>query len=316
MNLRRILAAGLLLIHSVWAMGDTLTEDSNEAIELPYRLLQGVGNAQIILLGSSHAPVSGVSTIVESSRQLIASASLVAFEALPGAPATNTKFPRLDSYLDTETYKSLETLTQQDRDLKISWGVVTNMPLPPELAASIFFLRCYRSIDLDLNNIKRDRALSLDQLILDHTPMASQKMALENASELNEFRNAHTMQAAAQMIEGAIRASVSTGICAKLKAFDSSGDALLRARRITELYDHHRTIECTLYACSGWLNGVAFSEARNRSLTNKLSQISKEHGRIAAIVGALHLDRRAGLLQALSDSGFLEISTNIVDDGQ
>ena len=315
MNIRRLLTIGLFLITSGLPAGNLIAENlEKEEIELPYRILENINKNQVILLGSAHNHVEGVSSIANSIRNLIASAAAIAFEALPDAPSQDPNFPILQSYIDSERYKYLESLAQADRDSRLIWGVLTRMPLPPEIAASMFFLRCHRVNDQQFENFKNRKRPSLDKLILDSLPDTSKSIALENISELNDFRNENINLASAKMLEGAIKASLSKEICTKLKLFDREGDNLIIKRRIADLYDYHLTIECTLYACSGWLNGVAFSKGRNQSLAKKIARHAQEHGRIAAVVGALHLDRRAGLIEELNASGFLEVSTNIVDD--
>jgi hypothetical protein len=91
----------------------------------------------------------------------------------------------------------------------------------------------------------------------------------------------------------------------------SEVDELLVGRKIRQLYDISWKYECLLFSCHGYLSGISFSKERNVRLAERIVTLSSVHSRLAVIVGALHLDRRAGLIPELNERGFFEVDNNL-----
>jgi len=283
-----------------------------DTVELPYIALENSSKSKIIVVGSAHSKVNGILALGKSTRNLLASVSLVAFEAHPNAPPGPPPHYRVQSYVDRDTLNRLEQLARRDRHTALMWNVVIQTPMTPEFAAAIFFSRCIDgSKAKQALDAHRDRKNSPDHLILDDISGAVDSTALESMFELNELRTEKTLLGSSVMFEAGLNSALSEDGCKNYWTYASEVEDLLVARKIQKLYEISWKYECLLFSCRGILSGIGFSKERNFRLAERIVTLSGAHSRLAVIVGALHLDHRAGLISELNERGFFEVDNNL-----
>jgi hypothetical protein len=303
---------GSLLFSICFASECYAESNLTAAVELPYIALENSSKSRIIVVGSAHSKINGILDLGKSTRNLLASVSLVAFEAHPNAPPGAPPHYRVQSYVDHETLNRLEQLARQDQYTGLMWNVVAQTPMPPEFAASIFFSRCTDgSKAKEALNAYREGRKSPDRLILDDISGAVDSTALESMIELNELRTEKTLLGSSVMFEAGLKSALSEDGCKNFWNYVSEVDELLVGRKIRQLYDISWKYECLLFSCRGILSGIGFSKERNVRLAERIVTLSGAHSRLAVIVGALHLDRRAGLISELNERGFFEVEDNL-----
>lgn len=280
-------------------------------IELPYRIFQNQSKLQILLIGSSHAPLGGVSNISTSTKNMLVSASMVAFEAHPNAPPVTWIPPSIRSYVDAEKFKRLEQLARREKFTAWVWQLVNIVPMPPELVAGMFFSNCMPDRFKEHLYADKSSRKSLDRLALEVIGEEVNSVALESVVELNDLRTENSLQDSSIMIEAALNSALSQRGCDVFRTYQAEIDRLVISRNIDKLYDISWRYECILFSCRGFLNGIAVSKERNVRLADRMISLVREHNRLAVIVGALHLDRRAGLLEELNGRGFFEVENNL-----
>jgi hypothetical protein len=283
-----------------------------DTVELPYIALENSSKSKIIVVGSAHSKVNGILALGKSTRNLLASVSLVAFEAHPNAPPGPPPHYRVQSYVDRDTLNRLEQLARRDQYTSLMWNVVIQTPATPEFAVAIFFSRCIDGIRAkQALDAHRDRKKSLDRLILDEISGTVDSTALESMIELNELRTEKTLLGSSVMFEAGLNSALSEDGCKNYWAYASEVEDLLVARKIEQLYEISWKYECLLFSCRGILSGIGFSKERNIRLADRIVKLSGAHSRLAVIVGALHLDHRAGLISELNERGFFEVENNL-----
>lgn len=296
-----------------WAAAE---ESAHPPFELPYRLLEGPSGSQVLLIGSSHGHLEGVFAIANSSKSLIASASLVAFERLPGAPSGTVSHPVLQSYAPPDTYRRIEQLVQSDKTLAQNWALVSKLPLPPELIDGFLAARCVLEDTQRMQKIRgmdRAKRLSLDRIIADALKDSVEFTELETLSEFYALRNQRNLLHSTGIIEGTIKFILSEKGCDHFISHGHLADELVKSRRLEELWEEFRRFDCMVYACNGMTEGVGFSKERNDFWIGRIMTILAGHRRIAVIVGALHLANGAGLLAEFRERGFHQIDTNLLN---
>jgi hypothetical protein len=315
-----LLMLGCLFItlYPVAGLSDTPpTTPATGEVELPYRLLVNSSKTEIILIGSAHLALSGITSLATRTRESISTASMVLFEVLPNAAPVRVKNPLARDYLDEKTLSRLKQLSSGDPVLDFAWNIMLNVPADPDFAAGLFFFwRCLDPADSKqvMQRIGGPRMKSADRMLMDSLPPSMNAIGLETVEELNSIRVEQTAPEYAERVKSAVILSFESEFCFHYNYLGTLMPKFIKEHRIRELYDENQKFDCMAYACSGFMNGYAFSEVRNRSLASKILRHSQGHRRVAVIVGALHLDERAGLMKELRDVGFHEIENNLVGE--
>ncbi len=109
---------GSLLFSICFASECYAESNLTAAVELPYIALENSSKSRIIVVGSAHSKINGILDLGKSTRNLLASVSLVAFEAHPNAPPGAPPHYRVQSYVDRDTLNRLEQLARRDQNLQ------------------------------------------------------------------------------------------------------------------------------------------------------------------------------------------------------